>query len=288
MTPLFGDEAFRRDHGSYLSNVRPGLPAAQGRPGTCRVCAGPVSAGYLVCRQCEDVRAVVARDGRPFPLDWLAFLTYAVEGAALASRVVPGQVKDSHEREGRQAYLVLRGYKAGGAGNPWRPTAVSWTVWFLQRWGPWAAWPQRRDHREWLWATVPSVRSVRRGKEHPLHGIVSAVLDSSSEVVLRSADGTEDRTFNPRLFDCAPVPGDAPVLLVDDSWTSGANLLSAAAALREAGASNVNAMVLGRLLNPGAWPPTRDFIDHDGLSLDFGDGLRPGFDPARDPWTKVA
>ncbi|MDR0417222.1 MAG: phosphoribosyltransferase [Propionibacteriaceae bacterium] len=287
MTPLFGDEAFRREHGSYLCNVKPGLPPAHGRPGTCQVCAGPVNVTFTICRQCEGVRAAAAHDGRPFPIDYLAFLTYAVEGADLASQTALGQVRETHEREGRQAYLVLKGYKsAASSSDPLWMTAVAWTAWFLQRWGPWAAWPSRRDDREWCWATVPSVRSGRQG-EHPFHAIVAAVLGSHREVELRAAAGG-GRGFNPNLFSCGRVPDNAPVLLVDDSWTSGGNLLSAAATLKEAGASSVNAMVLGRLLNPGAWPPTREFIDHDGLRLDFGDGWRPGFDPRRWPWTKVA
>jgi len=29
------------------------------------------------------------------------------------------------------------------------------------------------------------------------------------------------------------------------------------------------------------------FINHGGLRLNFGDGLRPGFDPARSPWAKI-
>jgi hypothetical protein len=213
-------------------------------------------------------------------------LTYAVEGADPPGRVAPGQVKTSHEREGRQAYAVLRGYKADASPNPWWATAAAWAAWFLQRWGPWADWPNRRDYREWRWATVPSVRSGRDG-EHPLHTIVAAVLAGRGEVVLRATDNRAGRDFAPRLFACDPVPGGAPVLLVDDSWTSGGNLISAAVALKRAGASNVNAMVLGRLLNPGAWPPTREFINRDGLRLDFGDGLRRGFDPARSPWTRV-
>ena len=287
MTPLFDDEAFRRGYGSYLCNVKAGLAPARGRPGTCQICAGPVNTDFVVCRQCQSVQTVVAATRTPFPLDHLAFLTYAVEGADLTSRITLGQVKDSHEREGRQAYLVLKGYKAGGVPNPWWATAAAWAAWFLPRWGPWAAWPNRQNNREWLWATIPSVRSGRPG-EHPLHVIVSAVLGSHSEVELCTADGAEGRGFNPELFTCSPISGNSPVLLVDDSWASGGNVFSAAAALKQAGASNVNAMVLGRLLNPGAWSPTREFIDHDGLRIEFDDGLRPGFDPARSPWTKVS
>ena len=276
----FTDEAFLREHASYLCNVKPGLPPIHGRPGTCRVCAGPLNPGYSICRQCEDVEAIVATSHKPFPISWLAFLTYAVEGADLVGRIVPNQVKDSREREGRQAYLVLKGYKAHGSVTRWYSTVAAWTMWFLQRWGT-----SVHEHK-WLWATVPSVRSGRQG-EHPLHAIVSAILGTQMEIVLSATDKVEGRLFNPLMFACNAIPEGASILLIDDSWTSGSNLLSAAATLREAGASMVNAMVLGRLLNPSTWSPTRDFVDHSGLHLDFGDGLRPGFDPARSPWTRV-
>src|SRR5438309_1802020 len=54
-----------------------------------------------------------------------------------------------------------------------------------------------------------------------------------------------------RCHTCArarPFDGEA-VLLVDDTWTTGANLQSAAAALKVAGAGPVAAIVIGRHLN---------------------------------------
>ena len=42
---------------------------------------------------------------------------------------------------------------------------------------------------------------------------------------------------------------DEPVLLIDDTWTTGANAQSAAAALKRAGAGPVAAVVIGRHLN---------------------------------------
>jgi adenine/guanine phosphoribosyltransferase-like PRPP-binding protein len=44
---------------------------------------------------------------------------------------------------------------------------------------------------------------------------------------------------------------DEPVLLVDDTWTTGSNAQSAAAALKRAGAGPVAALVIGRHLNRG-------------------------------------
>jgi orotate phosphoribosyltransferase len=46
------------------------------------------------------------------------------------------------------------------------------------------------------------------------------------------------------------------VLLIDDTWTTGANAQSAAAALKDAGAGPVAAVVIGRHLN-------RDWHEND-------------------------
>jgi hypothetical protein len=211
-------------------------------------------------------------------VDYLAFLTYAVEGFELTGREAPTAADEASERRGRQAYSVLKRYKADGSFPGPRAAVAAWTAWFLQRWGPDANWPVRRVDREWLWAAVPSVRSGRRG-EHPFRKIASAVLDPKREVRVRVVEGASGRGFDPALFECDALPGGAAVLVVDDSWTSGGNVFSAAAALRRAGAASVNAMVLGRLLNPAAWDAARQFID--------AGGLRRGFDPTRSPWVKV-
>jgi hypothetical protein len=208
----------------------------------------------------------------------LAFLTYAVEWWDVTGTAAPAGWDETSERRGRQAYSVLKGYKADSPPRRLYTDAAAWTAWFLQRWGPDADWPARRVDREWLWAAVPSVRSGRKG-EHPFRVLASKVLNAGREVRLRVAEGAGGRGFDPGLFECDSLPGGAAVLVVDDSWTSGGNVLSAAAALRRAGAASVNAMVLGRLLNPAAWEPSRRFID--------AGGLRRGFDPARSPWAKV-
>jgi hypothetical protein len=113
------------------------------------------------------------------------------------------------------------------------------------------------------------------------------VFADRPEVLLDAPKPASGREFRPDLFVCEGLPQEAQVLLVEDSWTSGANVLSAAAALKRAGAIRVNAMILGRLLNPAEWGPSREFIENGGLRLDFGDGKRPGFDPRRSPWATV-
>jgi hypothetical protein len=284
VTERFDDDSFLRTYGRYLSNAKAGLAATEQRPGTCRVCATPIVTNFSYCPRCQEVRKTVNTQGIPFPLDNIAFLTYAVEGIDIVNKNAPSLVEGSHEREGRQAYAVLKGYKVNGTPRPWRITAAAWTAWFLQKWG---AWSRGETKQEWWWAVIPSVRSERHS-EHPLHRIVSAVLIRKPEVKLKVSSNEVGRQFNPELFSCDPIPDGVFVLLIDDSWTSGCNAFSGAAALKRAGATTVNAMVLGRLLNPGAWLPARTFIDQGGLRADFGDGLRAGFDPRRSPWAKVS
>ncbi|GAA0950941.1 hypothetical protein GCM10009560_71070 [Nonomuraea longicatena] len=54
----------------------------------------------------------------------------------------------------------------------------------------------------------------------------------------------------------------AGVLLLDDTWTTGARVQSAAYALKQAGAHRVAAVVLGRHANPGyaGWKPILDVV----------------------------
>ena len=55
---------------------------------------------------------------------------------------------------------------------------------------------------------------------------------------------------------CAIVTKPLSVLLIDDTWTTGANAQSAAAALKAAGAQRVAALVIGRYVN-------REWSDND-------------------------
>jgi orotate phosphoribosyltransferase len=61
---------------------------------------------------------------------------------------------------------------------------------------------------------------------------------------------------DPRKFNATASLDGVPVLLIDDTWTTGASAQSAAAALRKAGAGSVAAVMIGRYLN-------RDWHDND-------------------------
>jgi orotate phosphoribosyltransferase len=72
----------------------------------------------------------------------------------------------------------------------------------------------------------------------------------------RSQAVTGEREFGPAKFEPLESLHGQAVLLIDDTWTTGASAQSAAAALRQAGSGPVAAVVIGRHLN-------RDWHEND-------------------------
>lgn len=110
-----------------------------------------------------------------------------------------------------------------------------------------------------LVTTVPS-GDRRRDSAHPLRRVVGELVGPTRERYERLLRSTElelaPRTFDPRKFEAVrPLKGES-VLLVDDTWTTGASAQSAAAALRLVGGGPVAAVVIGRHLN-------RDWHEND-------------------------
>lgn len=111
-------------------------------------------------------------------------------------------------------------------------------------------------------AVVTTVPSGQRGRDerHPLRWIAGELAGPTRgryEPLLQRSDvGVEPRTFDAAKFASRHPLGGEPVLLIDDTWTTGANAQSAAAALKAAGAGVVAAAVIGRHIN-------RDWNDND-------------------------
>jgi hypothetical protein len=103
-----------------------------------------------------------------------------------------------------------------------------------------------------LVTTVPS-GDASRDEHHPLHWIVGELVgptrDRYERVLRRSAYQTPARAFSPRKYLATRMLEGQSVLLIDDTWTTGANAHSAAAALYEAGSGTVAAAVIGRHIN---------------------------------------
>jgi hypothetical protein len=100
-------------------------------------------------------------------------------------------------------------------------------------------------------AVVPTARA--RPGVHPLRRLIAPYLGWPWAEVAARPDQRE-RDLDPGRFDAAPVP-DARVLLVDDTWTTGASAQSAAMALRRAGARSVATVVIGRHVGQAAFDP---------------------------------
>lgn len=223
--------------GAYLRNVR-------WAPGlTCRTCGGIPSTGYDQCYQCAG-----HPDGAG-TADVLGFVTYGWNGS--------------------QAGHVMYAYKAKGATTYELVSAVLAYA-AVAHWG---CIERASGSIPTAWTYVPSL-SGRPG-EHPLAGIARRFMGSVPYTRLDAnpvSDGA--RSYNPDHYRADPVTGH--VLLLDDTWTSGGHLQSAAAALKRAGAHRVTGLVVARWLDP-TWAATKQFIDT----------LTDDFDPAICPYTGV-
>ncbi len=105
-----------------------------------------------------------------------------------------------------------------------------------------------------LVATVPS-GDLARDDGHPLRWIVGEVVEPTRDrhrrVLRRSGVAVGAHTFDPQKYLAAVGLNGQSVLLIDDTWTTGANAHSAAAALRAAESGPVAVVVIGRHLNRG-------------------------------------
>jgi hypothetical protein len=168
-------------------------------------------------------------------------VAYAVKGSAHATR--------------------LWQYKSGVDGPPAFRQLRALLLVFLRNHGPcvWRAAdiPGGPTHL----AVVPTGRA--RPGSHPLLVMIAPfLLRPCAELSARPGFFLE-RELDPYRFRAQPIPG-AHVLLIDDTWTSGATAQSAALALRSAGAARVATVVLGRHVG-GA----------NGEAAAFGPAVRP-------------
>lgn len=100
-----------------------------------------------------------------------------------------------------------------------------------------------------LVTTVPS-SDQQRDESHPLRRIVGEVMEPTRDryqrLLRRSGTPVPERTVDSGKYNpTADLDGES-VLLIDDTWTSGANVQSAASALKTAGADRVGVIVIGR------------------------------------------
>jgi hypothetical protein len=205
----------------------------------CRTCRGPVQAGFARCYQCDLAHA---RCGGLLA-DVVAPVAYAVKGGRLAGDLwrYKSGVAGATEAGARLTAMLAR-FLREHSDQVWRAAGM-------------AVGPE-------LAAVVPSGQG--RPGAHPLAGIVASCVDvpivplSAAPGAAARARGLADGVAVGWLTVGGAVAG-ADVLLVDDTWVSGASAQSAAAALKAAGARRVALVVIGRHVDP-ADPRSAEFL----------------------------
>jgi predicted amidophosphoribosyltransferase len=110
-----------------------------------------------------------------------------------------------------------------------------------------------------LVTTVPSADHAR-DRRHPLRQIVAELVgptrDRYEQLLCRTEAEVGPHTFSRDKFAAMRSLDGEAVLLIDDTWTTGANAQSAADALKDAGSGPLAAVVIGRHVN-------RDWHEND-------------------------
>ena len=191
----------------------------------CRVCRGPVAAGFSRCYQCE--RHWQAAGG------WLADavlpIGYAIKGGQFAIDL--WRYKAGDHVAGERLRAMLRDFLRDHGSCAWRAAGM--------------AVPPGRV------AVVPSGQG--RAEPHPLALLVaSCVKLPAVRLAARTPDVPLGREIGLGWLRVDGAVANESVLVVDDTWVSGGSAQSVAVALKLAGAARVVVVVLGRHVDPGS------------------------------------
>jgi hypothetical protein len=197
-------------------------PAEPG-PGVCASCRAPLRRGYARCFPCD----LHAQNAPGMLADVVAPVAYAPKGGRLATDLwlyksaLPGSAEAG---AGLRAVLLVFLHDRGG--GLWRQAGMT---------GPTHA------------CVVPSCQG--RPGPHPLRALLRGFLALPwTELFTQPGANLWVRELDPERFRATGPLNGAAVLLLDDTWTTGASVQSAAVALKRAGARSVAAVVLGRHL----------------------------------------
>lgn len=196
-------------------------PLSPDTPDVCSVCL-TFTSGFDTCYRCEN---------QPRFTDGVLPISYSVHFGQLHTALA------GYKRSGQQR-VALR-FKLELAAVIWR---------FLSLHEACLAATVGTDDFSVV-TTVPS-SSPERDLHHPLREIVGSVVQPTAGRYIRalqpSANPGAGRAVNAERFELiAPVEG-AHVLLLDDTWTTGSSIQSAAGRLKEGGAASVGVVVVGR------------------------------------------
>lgn len=199
------------------------VPAVQ--PGICRICHSSTNPGYPTCYQCGgDASSVGAHEVVP--------ITMSVD-RELVHRLLRGYKDGRTEEERERLTTRLAALLAVFLAN------------HSQCLGEW-------DHATCVPSATRSAVTGIAERTRLLHGQVQAVLTVTP--------GDWRRQFTTKRFDLSQPVSGLRVLLIDDTYASGASVHSAAAVLRAGGAEVIGPLVLGRHVNP-THPPSKQMLE---------------------------
>lgn len=207
----------------YLGTYRT-VPKAD--PGVCVVCRSGPNSGFNTCRSCDKAIKQVTRPTR---------------------HVVP----ISLYKIPSQLHHVLRYYKDGPSevAAPFKLQVAAMLSRFLEFHERCAE--SLSGGSFTLVTNVPSTRGKRLGT-HPLVEAIRLVrrLTTRYSPTLTPTATVQDRQASDSRFSPSRRVSGERVLLIDDTFTTGARVQSAASTLHIAGATSVTALVVGRVINP--------------------------------------
>ncbi|MDX2546735.1 hypothetical protein ACOT81_27740 [Streptomyces sp. WI04-05B] len=203
--------------------VHPLLPG----PGVCQVCRGMANNGYPTCWPCQQATKILGTD----VADAVVPVSLALKGEQYANEL--WRYKNTVGPQ--QEY-----FRMGLAAVLWRFLALHEACIAAHCAVP-------------AFDTVTSVPSTSGRPSHPLRDIVAdmvAVTRSRHRDLLSPTPDAAalGRVASSQRYTSSALWGNN-VLLIDDTWTTGNHVQSAAAALKSAGAGSVAVVVLGRHLN---------------------------------------
>ncbi|MHB1552806.1 MAG: hypothetical protein ACYCSX_03215 [Acidimicrobiales bacterium] len=196
---------------------------AQPQDGVCSICHSSAKIGFSRCLPCSEAGAADPPEILP--------ITLSVHGELIHSHL--RNYKDSPSAAVRSRMSL-------------RLAALLAT--FMSQ--------HARCVGEWDYATcVPSATRVA------LQSVVDRIqlFACRYRQVLASRPETGERALEPARFAVSADVSDHRILLLDDTFVSGASAFGAAAALREHGATVVGPVVIGRHIQPG-WPPSAQLL----------------------------
>lgn len=237
-------DGFTAEVRSYLESLTHFHAVPADRSGVCQVCCGPTgvdrdNAHYPTCRGCESMQRE-ARASQAALADATAFVTYALQYRDKSSDMA---LADMYTYKNPQRTSARR--DDAGA----RIAGLLYSVLYT---------PESRRRIGGPFTVVTFVPSSAGAGPSALSEVIVralAKIDGAPPVdsTLDWTSGSErgKHRFDGSMF-AVPEPHrvrGARVLLVEDTWVSGANVQSAAAALHAAGASWVTALTVARMLD---------------------------------------